>query len=374
MKIGFDAKRAFFNASGLGNYSRNTLNSLRRYFPLNDYILFTPEVKEDLFTGYNHFKIVLPQNLVVKKLKSLWRSYFVVSHAKSHNIDIYHGLSNELPKGIRKSGITSVVTIHDVVFMRYPEFYKPVDRKIYFKKVKHACKSASRIIAISKQTQNDLVTFFHVPVSKIELLYQPVAPVFFEIHDTDKIKKKYNLPEKFLLAVGTMEARKNQLAILRAIHAAGIKIPVVLIGKTTSYTSKLNHFISENGMEDQVTFYSNLPEKELAGIYQCATISIYISIFEGFGLPVIEAMACGCPVITSKVSVLPETAGDAAVLCNPANFREIGEKIEMLLNNDVLRDELINKGYERAKMFHPESYAKKLISLYTKILKENDAK
>ncbi len=373
MKIGFDAKRAFLNTSGLGNYSRNTLYALRNYFPGNDYILFTPEVKEDLFTGYHHFKIVLPQNLVIKKLKSLWRSYFIVSHAKKHNIGIYHGLSNELPKGIRKSGIPSVVTVHDVVFMRYPEFYKPVDRKIYFKKVKHACKSATRIIAISKQTQNDLVTFFHVPIQKIELLYQPVAPVFFENHDSTIIKNKYKLPEKFILAVGTLEPRKNQLAVLRAVHGAGIKVHVVFIGKPTPYKSKLKNFISENGMEGQVIFLSNLPEKELAGIYQCATVSLYISVFEGFGLPVIEAMASGCPVITSKVSVLPETAGDAAVLCNPANFKEIGEKIETLLYDQNLRSDLIKKGYERARQFHPENYAGKLISLYATIIKENDA-
>ena len=159
MKIGFDAKRAFLNATGLGNYSRNTLYALRLYFRENDYILFTPEVKEELFKGYHQFKVVSPQNLVVKKLNSLWRSLFLVSLAKRYEVDIYHGLSNELPKGIRKSGIPSVVTIHDVVFMRYPEFYNPVDRKIYFKKVKHACKSASRIIAISKQTQNEYYNY-----------------------------------------------------------------------------------------------------------------------------------------------------------------------------------------------------------------------
>jgi glycosyltransferase involved in cell wall biosynthesis len=181
MRIGFDAKRAFLNASGLGNYSRNTLNALRKYCPGNEFILFTPEIKEGLFEGYQHFKVVSPQNLVLKKLKSLWRSLLLVTLAKRHEVDIYHGLSNELPKGIRNSGIPSVVTIHDVVFMRYPEFYKPVDRKIYFKKVKHACKSANKIIAISQQTQNDLVTFFKVPVHKVEVLYQPVSRYFLPV-------------------------------------------------------------------------------------------------------------------------------------------------------------------------------------------------
>ena len=361
MIIGFDAKRAFLNASGLGNYSRNTLHALRNYFPGNDYILFTPEIKEELFHGYKHFQVVSPQNFVVKKLNSFWRSFFLVNLAKRHNVDLYHGLSNELPKGIRKSGIPSVVTIHDVVFMRYPEFYKQVDRTIYFKKVKHACKSASKVIVISKQTKNDLYTFFHVPPEKTELIYQPVAPVFFEKQVTDLLIEKYNLPQKFILIVGTLEPRKNQLSVLKAMQMAAIKVPVVFVGNKTSYVSRLTRFLSENNMEEQAIFLSNIPEKDLAGLYQRAALSVYISVFEGFGLPVIEAMACGCPVITSTVSVLPETAGDAALLCNPSDHNDIGKKISVLLDDDELRNRLIKKGHQRAKQFHPEIYAEKRI-------------
>ncbi len=373
MRIGFDAKRAFLNASGLGNYSRNTLKALRQFYPENEYVLFTPEIREELFANYKSFKVVAPQNLVVKHLKTLWRSYLLVTLAQKHEVDIYHGLSNELPKGIRKSGLPSVVTIHDVVFMRYPEFYKPVDRKIYFKKVRHACKSAGKIIVISKQTQNDLHTFFHVPREKTELIYQPVAPVFFEKQNTRRVISKYNLPEKFILAVGTLEPRKNQLAILQALQSAGIKVPVVFVGKSTSYVAKLKRFLSENEMENQVTFLSDLPEKDLAAIYQCATLSLYISVFEGFGLPVIEAMASGCPVITSSVSVLPETAGDAAILCNPSMIEDISKKIELLLGDENLRSQTTEKGYQRAKLFHPEIYAEKLNALYAKIINEKNA-
>jgi glycosyltransferase involved in cell wall biosynthesis len=373
MRIGFDAKRAFLNASGLGNYSRNTLNALRKYCPGNEFILFTPEIKEGLFEGYQHFKVVSPQNLVLKKLKSLWRSLLLVTLAKRHEVDIYHGLSNELPKGIRNSGIPSVVTIHDVVFMRYPEFYKPVDRKIYFKKVKHACKSANKIIAISQQTQNDLITFFKVPVHKVEVLYQPVSKVFFASPNTTDLQSRYNLPDRFILAVGTLEPRKNQLALLQAMYASGISIPVVFVGRATSYISRLKRFLAENDMSAKAVFLADLPEEDLAGLYQCAVLSVYISVFEGFGLPVIEAMACGCPVITSTVSVLPETAGDAAVLCNPAKPEEIGAKIKMLLENEALRNQLIEKGYKRAKLFHPEKYAHNLNTLYEKVLIENNA-
>lgn len=374
MKIGFDAKRAFLNSSGLGNYSRNTLNALFRFFPENEYILFTPEIRDRLFDNYNRFKVVSPQNRIAKKMKSLWRSLFLVPQLKKHEIELFHGLSNELPKGIHKSGIPSVATIHDLIFMRYPEFYKPLDRKIYFKKVKYACHSADKIIAISRQTKNDIETFFHVPPEKVALIYQPVAPVFFEKQNTSAIREKYHLPEKFILSVGTLEPRKNQLALLQALHSSEIRVSVVFVGKQTApYMAEIQKFINENEMESQVKFLSNIPEADLAALYQTAIFSVYISVFEGFGLPVIESMACGCPVITSSVSVLPETAGDAAVLCNPAKVEEIAQKVALLLENEPFRKEITEKGKQRATLFHPENYAQKLISLYTEILSRKHA-
>jgi glycosyltransferase involved in cell wall biosynthesis len=373
-KIGFDAKRAFLNSSGLGNYSRNTLNALFRFSPENEYILFTPEIKDRLFDNYNRFKVVSPQNRIAKKVKSLWRSLFLVPQLKKHEVELFHGLSNELPKGIHNSDIPSVVTIHDLIFMRYPEFYKPIDRKIYFRKVKYACHSAKKIIAISRQTKHDIETFFHVPPEKVELIYQPVSQVFFEKQNGTEIRKKYNLPEKFILSVGTLEPRKNQLALLQAFQFKEIKVPVVFVGKqTTSYMAEMNRLIEENEMDSQVKFLSNISEADLAALYQTAILSVYISVFEGFGLPVIESMASGCPVVTSSVSVLPETAGEAAVLCNPAKIEEIAQKVALLLENENFRNEIIEKGTQRSNLFHPENYAQKLISLYAEILNRKHA-
>ena len=368
MKIGFDAKRAFLNASGLGNYSRNTLNALKQYFPQNDYTLFTPKVKTELFANYDQFQVVPPPGFYKGFLKSVWRSLFLTGKLKKFNLDIFHGLSNELPSGIHKTDIPTVVTIHDLIFMRYPEFYKPVDRKIYFRKMKYACHVADKIIAISRQTQNDVETFFQVSPGKVEIIYQPVAAAFFEKQNAANVFPKYHLPEKYILAVGTLESRKNQLMLLKAIQDSGIEAAVVFVGKPTSYLSELKKFIAENNMESQVFFLSGLPENELAMLYQNALFSVYISVFEGFGLPVIESMACGCPVLTSSVSCLPETAGDAAVLCNPSDVADIVNKLKSLLSDETFRKQMIQKGVERAKAFHPEIYAQKLNSLYQQIV------
>jgi len=368
MRIGFDAKRAFLNNSGLGNYSRNTLNALTDYYPENQHILYTPEIKNDLFPNYKQFEIVSPKKSMFKIINSLWRNFSVSGQLKNNKIDLFHGLSNELPNGIHKTNIPAVVTIHDLIFMRFPEFYKTIDRKIYYNKVKYACNSAQKIIAISEQTREDIIQYFNVDSKKIEVVYQSVSPVFFEPKSTENLYSKYNLQEQFLLSVGTHEPRKNQLSILKAVNDKKLDIAIVFVGKHTSYTKKLTRFVTHNKMEKQVKFLNNLPESDLAGLYQMALFSVYNSFYEGFGLPVVEAMASKCPLITSNVSCLPETAGGAAILCAPNDIPELGNQIKLLMENRDVRDELIQKGVERARLFHPENFSKKMISLYAEIL------
>jgi glycosyltransferase involved in cell wall biosynthesis len=192
--------------------------------------------------------------------------------------------------------------------------------------------------------------------------------VFFEKRTSENLLSKYNLSERFIISVGTHEPRKNQLSILKTIYSEKIDIQLVIVGKPTSYTKKLTRFITENKMESQVKLLNNIPENDVAGLYQLARCSVYVSFFEGFGLPVIESMASGCPVITSNVSCLPETAGGAALLCAPGNSGELGNQIKSILENEAIRNDLIKKGIERAALFHPKYFSEKMISLYTGIL------
>jgi glycosyltransferase involved in cell wall biosynthesis len=370
MRIGFDAKRAFLNASGLGNYSRNTINALQHYMPEHQLVLYTPEIRENLFDSYRNFEVHSPETRLFKLFKPIWRSY-AAAHLKKQNIALYHGLSNELPQGILKTNIPSVVTIHDLIFLRFPEFYKRIDRKIYYRKVKFACETAGKIIAISEQTKADIIRFFQVNPAKIEVVYQSVSPVFYQRHETETLRQKYKLPNRFILSVGSLEPRKNQLAILKAVKAEMLDIPVVFVGKHTSYFNKMKQFADENGLNQQVFFLPHINDDEVAGLYQMANLSVYISFFEGFGLPVIEAMASGCPVITSNVSCLPETAGDAALLCPPGDFARLGKNIRLMLENEEERQKLIFKGIERAAKFHPKFFAEKMNTLYNSVLKMN---
>lgn len=372
MRIGFDAKRAFLNASGLGNYSRNTIIALHQYSSENQLVLYTPEIRETLFNGYRNFEVHSPETRIFRLFKPVWRSYYTTGHLKKQNIELFHGLSNEIPYGIHKTNIPSVITIHDLIFLRFPEFYKLIDRQIYYRKVKYACETAEKIIAISEQTKDDIIRFFQVDPKKIEMIYQSVSPVFYEKQETEKLREKYKLSTRFIISVGSLEPRKNQLAILKAIVSEKLDIMVVFVGKHTSYFNKMKQFIDVNGLEKQVVFLPHIDDVELAGLYQIATLSIYISFFEGFGLPVIEAMASGCPVITSNASCLPETSGDAALLCSPGDSIKLGSYIRLILENEEERKNLIVKGKERSEQFHPKLFAKKMIDLYSSVLNRNN--
>ncbi len=368
MRIGFDAKRAFMNASGLGNYSRNLLNALHLYSGKYQFVLYTPEIKTHLLKEQGRFEIHSPEKSLAKIFSPVWRN-FGANRLKKHKINLFHGLSNEIPKGIHKTGIPSVVTIHDLIFLRFPGFYPYLDRKIYYSKVKYACQSANKIIAISQQTKDDIIRFFSVDPEKIEIIYQPVSDAFFnpDIALGEKLLKKYSLRPDFILSVGTLEPRKNQLAILKAIQKGKFTNQVVFIGKQQSYKHKLDRFIAENKLEKQVVFLHNLPEEELAALYKMAGCSVYISLFEGFGLPVIESMASGCPVITSNVSVLPETAGDAALLCEPGDIDGLVENLRIFLGNYKERIRWIEKGFERANLFNSKDFALRMTHLYDSI-------
>ncbi|WP_347839639.1 glycosyltransferase family 1 protein [uncultured Draconibacterium sp.] len=369
MKIGYDAKRAFLNTSGLGNYSRNTLNALAKYFPEHQYTLFTPEIKSNMLEEQEKFDIIAPEQANSEIKKAIWRSLQLSEEIEQTGVNLFHGLSNELPKGMHKATIPTLVTIHDLIFIRYPQFYKTLDRAIYFRKTKYACNAATRILAISEQTKADIIDFIDIEPSKIEVVHQAISPLFFENANTGRVKEKYKLPKEFVLAVGTVEERKNQLSILKAMVEKNIQLPLVLVGNPTSYCNDIHKYIAEKKLQNRVIFLKNIPENDLAAIYQLARLSIYISVFEGFGLPVIESMACGCPVITSNASCLPETAGDAAVLCSPTNIEELGNNMEKILTDTNFRKELIMKGRIRANEFQPKKYVEKLVSLYTELIK-----
>ncbi|MGV9004585.1 glycosyltransferase family 4 protein [Flavobacterium sp.] len=371
MRIGYESKRIFHNKTGLGNYGRDMIRGLSTYFPNNKYYLYNPKKAKHILFKANDSNVFeqFPKSNFSKKFYNYWRQKGVVQDLIEDKIHIFHGLSGELPSGLKKNSIKSIVTIHDLIFMRYPHLYSFVDRNIHYLKFKKAAKNANRIIAISEQTKNDIVRFLKINPDKIDVVYQGCQDVFkvrYSENEKKNVASKFNLPEEFILNVGTIETRKNALLIVKAIKNCNTKL--VLIGKKTNYTDQIEVYIKENKLEDKVRILSGLTSIELAIVYQLATIFVYPSIFEGFGIPIIEALYSKTPVITNKFGVFPEAGGPNSIYIDPENAEELAEKINYLLVNNCVRKEIAEKGFDFAQKFNDDKIANSVNDIYLKTM------
>jgi len=281
-------------------------------------------------------------------------------------IDIFHGLSHELPLGIDKTNIKTIVTIHDLIFLRYPHFFNAIDNKIYFQKFSHSCKKAHKIIAVSNQTKKDIVDFFNIDPKKIEVIYQGCNHVYKKTQSIElfnSLKNTHSLPDKYLLYVGSIEERKNLLTLLKCLK----ELPnqkLIIVGNGKEYKNKCLKFIKSNQLEKRITFLKHLSLNQLASIYQNAQMLVYPSLFEGFGIPIIEALFCKTPVITSKGGCFSEAGGSSSIYIDPTNIEEMKTAILSILNDQDKREKQIEKGFEHAQKFNDEAIAKKLMSTY----------
>lgn len=371
MKIGYDAKRLFFNRSGLGNYSRSLVEQMGKYYPADDYVLFTPKPGNPCgFRVPEGMEVVGPDGFFSRKLSSLWRSYRMGGAIRRQGIDLFHGLSNELPADIRRSGARSVVTLHDIIFVHMPELYKPADRRIYTQKYKSSCFNADRVIAISRQTKNDLVDTWQVPEEKIDVVYQGCSPVFYEpVSEECKetVRAKYNLPERYILSVGSIEERKNLMLTVEAMVRGKIDIDLVACGRATPYTDRIKAFAAKHGILDRLHFFHHVTFTELPAFYQMAELLVYASFYEGFGIPILEGFESHIPVITSQGGVFPETGGDAAWYVDPWEVESMAEALRKILGDPGLRSAMIAKGDAYALNFRDEVVSRNIRAVYDKL-------
>lgn len=370
MKIGFDAKRAFFNNTGLGNYSRSTITSLTCCFPEHEYHLYTPVPKKSIpFCQSENLIIKGPDSPLYRQVPSFWRTHGIPGQIRKEKIDLFHGLSNEIPYGIVKTGIPSVVTIHDIIFIHCPHLYPPIDRYVYKKKLDNAVNNSSIIITVSNQTRDDLVINCNVSIDKIRVVYQGCHSLFWKPLQKERkaeILHKYNIPNEFILNVGTIEQRKNILSAIKAIHCKKIDIPIVIIGKRTSYCDEIEAYIELNKIKNVYLFHG-VPLDDLPAFYQQAKIFIYPSLFEGFGIPILEALASGTPVITSRRGCCEEAGGPFSIYVDPNNVDEIGERISFLLDNNALCKEMGKNGLIYAEKFKLQNIASATMDVYKEI-------
>lgn len=374
MKIGFDAKRAFKNNTGLGNYSRMIICALADSRIDDELFLFTPGTKgryTSFFDGLRNVQVVTPAGLW-RLFPNMWRTFGIAAEIRRRRLDIYHGLSHELPFG-RVGETRLVVSMHDLIVWRFPKLFPLVDRMIYKVKQRYACRRADIVVAISKQTERDLVELMGVDREKIHVVYQSCDAVFrvpVTAEQRVAVRKRYSLPERYLICVGTIEQRKNQKAVVEAMAAVPDDVHLVVVGRKTAYYDVVANAVRGHTMGARIHFLERVDFGDFPALYSEAVASVYMSLFEGFGIPVLESLACGTPVVASCRSSIPEVGGDAVLYADPDKPQEIAERINSLLSDADLYAELRSRSFVQAGRFEPKKIASDLLRLYSLVTSE----
>lgn len=373
MIIGFDAKRAAVNFTGLGNYSRYVIDTLAKCCPQHEIKLYIPKPSDNVaykkLLHNQNVASVLPDTKIAAMNSSAWRSCCMVSQLRRDKVELFHGLSNEIPLGIGKSGIASVVTIHDVIFRHYPRFYGRIDRNIYDYKFKYACRNADRIIAVSECTKRDICEFYQINPDKIDVIYQGCDSIFArEVPESEleRVRLAYNLPDKFILNVGTIESRKNVLLAVKALLLIDEQYSLVIVGRKTAYIHEIYNFIKTHHLEKRVRFIHDMDLTDLPVIYRLSQIFVFPSRYEGFGIPIVEALTSGVPVVAATGSCLEEAGGPASLYVSPDDVEGMATALQQLLSDEKLRRTMIECGHEYVLRFDSVLMASALLESYRK--------
>jgi glycosyltransferase involved in cell wall biosynthesis len=378
MKIGFDGKRALFNFRGLGNYSRGIIEGLLDC-PEHECFLFAQQPKDlrSLKWLQSHeskkLKLIENQSTLSKLFPAVWRSVLIKKDLMKTELDIYHGLSHEIPFGLQQTPFKKVVTMHDLIFMRYPEYFPWIDRKSYYQKFTYACRHSDLVLAICDQTKKDLIDFLQVDEKKIVVHYQSCDPHFYQLrneHEIKNFKSLNQLTEKYILNVGAFEERKNQKLLIEAFSKLVNKIPhhLVLIGNGKKYLDECKDLITNLGLNSRVKILQNISFNDLPLYYQGADLFCFPSHFEGFGIPIVEALFSNIPVITSLGSCFPESAGPSSVFIDSRSLAELSMGIEKTLQNPEQMNQMKKSGLEFAKKFERKQVTTKLVKHYSQLL------
>ena len=372
--LGYDAKRIVRNGTGLGSYGRTLVNDLSALSEF-DLRLYAPDKGmpqlRSQIVGRDNVSFCYPANAHTSAGKALWRTKGIVKQLVRDEVDIYHGLSGELPKGISESGIRSIVTIHDLIFMRHPEYYNKMDVKIYTRKFQQTLREADRIVAISECTRRDISELGEIDASRIDVIYQSCAPRFNEEPQARKmwqVRDKYELPDRYVLNVGSIEERKNVMLAVKALHHLPDDVSLVIVGRQTPYSDEVHEYVLEHRMHGRVQMLHNVPDDDLPALYRMADCFVYPSRYEGFGIPIIEAISQGLPVVACTGSCLEEAGGPDSLYVGPDDPEAMAHAIGRVLFGAPERQQRIELSRQYIRRFENSDAARHFADLYQEVL------
>lgn len=373
MHIGFDAKRIVANGTGLGSYGRNLVNAMAQLPDCPRLTLYAPDPgRDDLrgqVVGNGHVEFAYSGHSL-RLMKDWWRARGIVADLGRDGIDIYHGLSGELPKGARAAGVKTIVTIHDLIFMRHPEYYKWIDVQLYKRKFYRTLREADRIVAISECTRRDILHYSDYPADRISVVYQGCGTAFDTEVPAESIahaRQKYALPPRYILNVGTIEERKNMLLAVKALEELPSDVTLVMVGRATAYTQRVLDHARSHGLAHRVMTLHGVPNADLPAIYRAASLFVYPSRYEGFGIPIIEAIQSGLPVVAASGSCLEEAGGPDCLYVHPDDHHAMAEAVARLLGDEALRQRAVARSREYVRRFENADVARDMLEAYKKL-------
>ena len=372
IRIGINASKIYDVHTGVGRYTSNLSRSILKTGVKNDYFLYTPgrvgkAVVADL-EGANFDKPVvsIPNNT----LRILWEQMVLPMYSRKDGLDLFHYTDHALSLLFRKCPV--IITVHDIAYLRLPKLLN-TSRKVYKKNIlRISIRKAKIIIADSFATKKDIIEYFGIREEKIRVVHLGVESRFCPIENVEGFRLKNNLPSKMILNVGTLEPRKNVVSLIKAfkkLRERGFEeVKLVIAGDKGWLYEEIFKEVGHSDLKKEILFLGVVKDEDLPLLYNCADIFVYPSLYEGFGLPPLEAMACGVPVITSNTSSLPEVIGDAGIMVDPNDVNSLCESMYILLKDRELWNRMRNMGFERSKLFSWDKTAKKILEVYDEVL------
>ena len=365
MKIGIDVSCLAKQRTGIGIYTYNLIENLLKIDNSGEYCFFSASSFNLNVYSKSSKKVF---SCFPKKYTTVfWEQLLLPLLIKREKIDLLHSPNYVSPY---LSRVSTVITVYDLSAFMFPDTH-PILRQLRHRLfLSYSLKKSSKVITISENSKKDIQKYFGTPKEKIEVVYPGVSSRFSRL-DRRNIKVSGDIPSSFFLYLGTLEPRKNLITLLRAFSKIRYKIDqkLVVVGGRGWYYHDIFDLVKKLSIKEKVVFLGYLPDEVLVNIYNLADLFVYPSLYEGFGLPPLEAMACGCPVITSNTSSLPEAVGDAGIMIDPNDVEALAREMARVLADEKLRKEMSEKGLARAKLFSWEKCARETLQLYEEIAK-----
>lgn len=369
--IGYDATHIGQDRTGLASYGRTLLNGIAAIGRFELRVYGQSKSMQPMQS-----QLIRRENLLCAPWHTAlegtpWADRSKVKQLSADGVRLFHSLDGQLPRRLDQADIRIVVTVHDLIAMAHPEFYTPSEAKQFARRIQRVMAGADSIVASSECTKRDICQLADIDTRKVHVIYQSCSPRFTEEPTPSKmwqVRDKYVLPDRYILHVGKLDERKNVLQAVRALHYLPDDVSLVIVGRQTPYSDQLHDYVLQNRMHSRVQMLHNVPNDDLPPLYRMADCFVYPSRYEGFALPIVEAVSQGLPVVACTGSSLEETGGPDNLYVAPDDEKALAHAITEVLFGAPGRQQRIERSRRYISRFETADMIQSYANLYQEIL------